>query len=73
MDLTQGELFLPSSVEGYLEDAALVRGSGESTEVVAEPGTLDAARLAALGRRHRRAELSLRYVQQPMRLREYLS
>ena len=71
--LTQGELFLPSSVEGYLEHAALVSGSGESAEVVAEPGTLDPASLAALGRRHRGEELSLRYVQQPMGLREYLS
>jgi hypothetical protein len=64
--LTRGELFHPSSVEGYLARAALLRGSGGSTEVLAVPGTLTPAALAALGAQHRGEPLSLRYVQQPM-------
>ncbi|MGY1621222.1 hypothetical protein ACI789_03370 [Geodermatophilus sp. SYSU D00965] len=69
--LTRGELFHPSSVTGYLERAALLRGSGGSTRVLAGPGTLTPDALAALGARYRGEPLSLRYVQQPMGRREH--
>jgi len=48
--LTQGEFFLPVSVQGYVENAALwsTGGDGEPT-MLAGPGTLDLDSLAVLG------------------------
>ncbi|MGY1707224.1 hypothetical protein ACI79C_21900 [Geodermatophilus sp. SYSU D00697] len=64
--LTRGELFHPSSVEGYLARASLLSGSGGSARVLAGPATLTPAALAALCTEHRGEALSLRYVRQPM-------
>jgi hypothetical protein len=48
--LTQGEFFLPVSVEGYVENAALWSTGPDGVPVMlAEPGTLDLDSLAVLG------------------------
>jgi hypothetical protein len=64
--LTRGELFHPSSVEGYLAHSSVISGAGGSARVLAGPATLTPAALAGLGAEHRDEPLSLRYVQQPM-------
>jgi hypothetical protein len=69
--LTDGELFLPSQVEGYLAHASLVTGSGDAEKVLAGPGTLTPSLLADLGERHGEKPLSLRFVQQSLGRREY--
>lgn len=69
--LTEGELFLPSQVEGYLARATLVTDRGDAEEVLAGPGTLTPPMLAELGERHRDEPLSLRFVENPLNRREY--
>lgn len=69
--LTDGELFLPSPIEGYLSRAGLMTGRGDSEKVLAGPGTLTPSSLAELGERHREEPLSLRFVEQPLGRREY--
>jgi hypothetical protein len=64
--LTQGEMFRPVAVEDYLRPARLVLGRGGDARTLAEPGTLDPAVLAALGREHRGAPLSLQFVSVPL-------
>lgn len=65
--LTQGEMFVPVSVEAYLRGAALIADAGAPTErVLAEHGALDPQVLAAMGSAHVGPELSLRYVERPM-------
>lgn len=69
--LTDGELFLPALVEGYLAHAALVTGRGDTAKVLAAPGALSSVALADLGEKHREEPLSLRFVQTPLDRREY--
>jgi hypothetical protein len=68
---TQGELFVPIAVDAYVAGSALVRSAGGRDEVVAERGTLDLDRLAALGRDHGEDAVSLRHVDRPLGRAEY--
>ncbi len=69
---TNGELFLPTSVEGYVAACSLWenRPNG-SNEQIAAPSELDLDRLAEEGRRGGGRALSLRFVQAPLSRSEY--
>ncbi|GAA3194136.1 hypothetical protein ACFO1B_03730 [Dactylosporangium siamense] len=64
---TAGELFLPTSVEGFLGAASLWRAGG----CLAPAGALDPDRLAEHGRRLRGEPLHLRFVDRPLRGQAY--
>lgn len=68
---TQGELFLPGDVKGYVESASLhaTRRKGPA-EVLAAHGTLTLDSLAQLGREHTGDKLYLTFVDGPLNRRE---
>ena len=77
---TQGELFLPMPVERYLAACGLWRPGGparrplrrrRSGEQLCAPGELTPARLAEISGPSSGRDLSLRYVQRPLRRREF--
>lgn len=69
---TQGELFLPSSVQDYVEWASLQRRTRKGApEVLAEHGTLTLERLAELGREHTGDALYLTFVDSPLDRKEF--
>ena len=76
---TQGELFLPMPVEPYLAACSLWRPAGpgrplrrrRAGEQLCAPGELTPARLAEISAPSSGHDLSLRYVQRPLRRREF--
>jgi hypothetical protein len=69
---TQGELFLPSSVQDYVEAAALrVPSRKGHAEVLAAPGTLTLDRLAELGASEASRSPYLTLVESPLNRREF--
>ncbi|MDG6101721.1 hypothetical protein Daura_38330 [Dactylosporangium aurantiacum] len=64
---TAGELFLPTTVDGFLRQASLWRGAG----CLVPAGELDTGTLAEHGRRLRGEPLHLRFVDRPLRGRAY--
>ncbi|MEV4517762.1 hypothetical protein AB0K00_53485, partial [Dactylosporangium sp. NPDC049525] len=65
---TAGELFLPTSVDGFLRATSLWRGgeSGGAAGCLVPAGELDPDRLAEHGRRLRGKPLHLRFVDRPL-------
>lgn len=69
---TQGELFLPSSVQDYVEGASLHLASRKGTaQTLADHGTLDLERLAELGRQHAGQKVYLTLVDRPLNRDEF--
>jgi hypothetical protein len=76
---TQGELFLPMSVDVYLYGCGLWRGHGSPSRSsrrrqptpVCRPGEVTTARLSALGSDSGGSGLFLRYVDRPLNSKEY--
>jgi hypothetical protein len=61
---TEGEMFFPMRVEGYIEKSSLIaRTADGQSETVAHPGELTPGRLAGLGAETPTRPLSLRFVQ----------
>ncbi len=76
---TQGELFLPMPVETYLAACSLWRPGGPGRglrrrgagEQLCAPGELTPARLTEISASSSGQDLSLRFVQHPLRRREF--
>src|SRR5687767_11305409 len=69
---TEGELFLPMSVETYIRGAALWSdpGPGEDATLVVDHGKLDLDLLSTLADSAPQARLHLRYASEPLRRRQ---
>jgi hypothetical protein len=68
---TEGELFLPTSVTGYVAQCSLwAGGPRRSAAPLVAAGQLTLHRLAELGKRFRDRPLYLRFVQQPLQRAE---
>src|SRR5688572_7758564 len=64
---TQGEMFFPMRVEGYIERCSLTaRTDSKHQRVVAPTGGLSAHTLADFGTKEAQQQLSLRFVDEPM-------
>jgi hypothetical protein len=64
---TQGEMFFPMRVEGYVERCSLTaRTDSKHQRVVAPTGSLNAHTLADFGTKEAQQQLSLRFVDEPM-------
>ena len=69
---THGELFLPGSVQDYVEGASLHLASTKGTaQTLADHGTLDLERLAELGRQHAGQKVYLTLVDRPLNRDEF--
>lgn len=68
---TQGELFLPMSVEDYIDGSALVAGAGSSRAVVIPRGDLTVENLCAAAREEPGARLSIEHVGEPLDRAEF--
>lgn len=69
---TQGELFLPASVEDYVRGARLMRRSAKGDpDVLADSGTLTLEALAVAGREHSGEPLYLSLVDEPLDRRQF--
>jgi hypothetical protein len=68
---TQGEMFFPSAVDGYVERCSLwARAAGRRLELLVPAGELTVDRLARAAAEHPGLALSLRFVQEPLGGRE---
>ncbi len=69
---TEGEMFFPMRVEGYIRQCGLmVRTEERGQEVLAQKGGLTTGVLAGLGAQEPKGLLSLRFVEEPMGGIEY--
>lgn len=68
---TAGELFLPTAVEPYVAQASLWALEGKQPRCLVRPGGLTIERLVTEATGRLGADLSLRFVEQPLGRREY--
>ena len=67
VNYTQGEIFFPCAIDGYLEKCSLwFRDAAGNEAMIVEPGNLDIEMLAQIGSSPSDQSLYLRFVDQPL-------